>query len=283
MDELISYFRKISEKLVNCINGATINRNEDNDSIQDSPMVTPVRPARTNQNQKKSPKVEAEHGRISPAGLCKADSMLVDASPTLPASPSTSGTTKIANIFTPKSKKIRTSIQSHRTVPCPICKVEVSEIHVNKHLDDCLKRETKTQPPQRYRVTKIIYKSKINERLRCFNPACPFRIVPKRKPLPKLVISLMKDAELRKKLKELGLPSQGDRKNLEARFQRYSTLYNAECDKKEPRPVEELIKQCSDEEALEKKMIKFNQAANVSIKIGYQTRDILSINEDLRT
>lgn len=75
----------------------------------------------------------------------------------------------------------------------------------------------------------------------------------KRKPLAKLVLSLMKDSGIRKKLKELGLSSQGDRKMLENRLQRYIIIYNAECDKMNPRPVPELIKQCEEEEHLEKK------------------------------
>lgn len=86
--------------------------------------------------------------------------------------------------------------------------------------------------------------------------------VPKREPLPKLVLSLMKDNVIRKKLKELGLSSQGDRKTLESRLQRYIILYNAECDKINPRSVLELIKQCEEEENLEKKIQK---PSNVNI------------------
>lgn len=89
-----------------------------------------------------------------------------------------------------------------------------------------------------------------------------FRSEPKRKPLPKLVLSLMKDNVIRKRLKELGLSSQGDRKALESRLQRYTVLYNAECDKTFPRPVSELIKQCEEEENLEKKVQK---SSNVNI------------------
>jgi len=72
----------------------------------------------------------------------------------------------------------------------------------------------------------------------------------------------MKDNVIRKKLKELGLSSQGDRKILESRLQRYTILYNAECDKANPRPVSELIKQCEEEESLEKKVQK---PTNVSV------------------
>ncbi|CAG5074028.1 Similar to RAD18: E3 ubiquitin-protein ligase RAD18 (Homo sapiens) [Cotesia congregata] len=74
----------------------------------------------------------------------------------------------------------------------------------------------------------------------------------KRPQLPKLVLNLMKDSELKKKLKEVGLPIKGVRKVLEARYQRYCTIYNAECDKKNPRSAAELLKQCNNLEKLEK-------------------------------
>lgn len=64
----------------------------------------------------------------------------------------------------------------------------------------------------------------------------------------------MKDAELRKKMKELGLSTQGDRRALENRFTRYSVIYNAESDKLDPRPIPDLIRQCELEEKQEKSM-----------------------------
>lgn len=73
----------------------------------------------------------------------------------------------------------------------------------------------------------------------------------------------MKDNAIRKRLKELGLSSQGDRKSLENRLQRYIILYNAECDKVNPRAIPELIKQCEEEENLEKKTQK---PSNVSVR-----------------
>jgi len=89
-----------------------------------------------------------------------------------------------------------------------------------------------------------------------FLNTCVSRNEQKRKPLPKLVLSLMKDNIIRKRLKQLGLSSQGDRKALESRLQRYTVLYNAECDRTYPRPISELIKQCEEEENLEKKVQK---------------------------
>ncbi|XP_076765811.1 E3 ubiquitin-protein ligase RAD18 isoform X2 [Xylocopa sonorina] len=156
-------------------------------------------------------------------------------------SPSTSGRPKIPLMFTPKSSKRMIVMNvDEKVVMCPVCKVNVSELHINRHLDDCLRRESVEEKPQ------IVEPST-------------------RKPLPKLVVSLMKDAVLKKKLKEFGLSSQGERKVMEARLHRYIVLYNAECDKSNPRSVSELIKQCEDEENLEKKMNKTTYANRLQV------------------
>lgn len=82
----------------------------------------------------------------------------------------------------------------------------------------------------------------------------------------------MKDNAIRKRLKELGLSPQGDRKTLENRLQRYMVLYNAECDKTYPRPISELIKQCEEEENLEKKIQK---PSNVNILYYNNSRHLI--------
>ncbi|KAH0552113.1 E3 ubiquitin-protein ligase RAD18-like [Cotesia glomerata] len=108
---------------------------------------------------------------------------------------------------------------------CPVCQVNVPEKNMDIHFDNCTKREAS-----------IICTTTDK----------------KRPQLPKLVLNLMKDSELKKKLKEVGLPTKGVRKVLEARYQRYCTIYNAECDKKNPRSAAELLKQCNNLEKLEK-------------------------------
>lgn len=82
----------------------------------------------------------------------------------------------------------------------------------------------------------------------------------------------MKDAELRKKMKEFGLSTQGDRRTLENRFTRYSTIYNAECDKVEPRPAAELIRQCELEEKQERNMDSF--------LVSTATTNVLTIDDN---
>lgn len=65
-------------------------------------------------------------------------------------SPSTSGISRIPLMFTPKSHKRNkvTNIEKTKVVICPVCKVTISEIKINRHLDDCLKRESMKEKPQ---------------------------------------------------------------------------------------------------------------------------------------
>uniref|UniRef100_I3M508 RING-type E3 ubiquitin transferase n=1 Tax=Ictidomys tridecemlineatus TaxID=43179 RepID=I3M508_ICTTR len=94
-------------------------------------------------------------------------------------------------------------------VDCPVCGVSILENHINKHLDSCLSREEK------------------KESLRSF--------VNKRKPLPKTVYNLLSDRDLKKKLKQHGLSTQGNRQQLIKRHQEFVHMYNAQCDALHPK------------------------------------------------
>lgn len=72
------------------------------------------------------------------------------------SSPSTSTSSKIPSIFTPKSKKGFRNQENCKIVTCPVCKVEVPENNINKHLDDCLKRESIKNQPKKYVILHAI-------------------------------------------------------------------------------------------------------------------------------
>lgn len=57
----------------------------------------------------------------------------------------------------------------------------------------------------------------------------------KRKLLPKLVYSLLSDRDLRKRLKEHGLSTQGTKQQLIKRHQEFVHMYNSECDSLNPK------------------------------------------------
>lgn len=116
------------------------------------------------------------------------------------------------------------SNQDGSRVPCPVCGVAVLERNINIHLDACLRRIEEGDVVE------------VHEQ------------VLKRKPMAKLVYSLLSEKQLRQKLKDIGLPTQGDKQALMNRHRRFVTLYNAECDVLEPRPVSELLRQVEREE-----------------------------------
>ncbi|XP_006851636.1 PREDICTED: E3 ubiquitin-protein ligase RAD18 [Chrysochloris asiatica] len=102
-------------------------------------------------------------------------------------------------------------------VDCPVCGVNISENHINKHLDSCLSRDEK------------------KESLRSS--------AQKRKPLPKTVYNLLSDRDLKKRLKLHGLPTQGNKQQLIKRHQEFVHMYNAQCDALHPKSAAEIAKE----------------------------------------
>ncbi|XP_058789356.1 E3 ubiquitin-protein ligase RAD18-like isoform X2 [Phymastichus coffea] len=237
MDVLIQHYIKVREKLISLIENRVVYNTivQEQDNKEERSMTPPVRPFRSNQSPK-SPKIqEIKENEPKMSCFSSTNNTLINNASSPKIRNSLNFLPSIAKIFnTPKRKETVAQPDSVviKSVLCPVCSVDISENRVNVHLDACLERE-------------------VNQK------AAKTKEKHKRQPLPKLVLRVMKDAELRKKMKEFGLPTNGDRKALESRFTRYSTIYNAECDKLEPRPVSDLIRQCEMEEKQERKLDHF--------------------------
>lgn len=65
------------------------------------------------------------------------------------STPSTSAELRIPSMFTPKSRKGFQREEDRQVVTCPVCKVEVPQNNINRHLDDCLKRENTNDQPKK--------------------------------------------------------------------------------------------------------------------------------------
>lgn len=128
-------------------------------------------------------------------------------------------------------------------VNCPVCGVSVSENHINKHLDNCLSREEK------------------KESLRSS--------VHKRKPLPKTVYNLLSDRDLKKKLKQQGLSTHGNKQQLIKRHQEFVHMYNAQCDALHPKSVAEIVQEI---ENLEKTRMRL-EASKLNESVMVFTKD----------
>lgn len=104
-------------------------------------------------------------------------------------------------------------------VSCPVCYTTIPNSRINIHLDSCLKQsEERSQ----------------------------------RKFLPKLVYHLLSDKEIKKKLKEHGLSTSGNRQALIRRHKNFIILYNANCDSLNPKPVSDLLLEIERQELEEK-------------------------------
>ncbi|XP_041081441.1 E3 ubiquitin-protein ligase RAD18 [Polyodon spathula] len=109
-------------------------------------------------------------------------------------------------------------------VECPACGLGISEQHINKHLDIC------------------VMKGEKKESLRSS--------VAKRKPMAKVVYDLLSDRDLKKRLKELTLTTQGTRQQLIKRHQEYVQMYNAQCDSLNPRSAQEIVNEVEKNEKI---------------------------------
>ncbi|NWX24082.1 RAD18 ligase, partial [Aegotheles bennettii] len=115
-------------------------------------------------------------------------------------------------------------VKAVKKVECPVCEVAIPEHHINKHLDSCLTREEK------------------KDSLR--NSAH------KRKPMSKVVYNLLSDRDLKKRLKEHGLSTQGTRQQLIKRHQEFVHMYNAQCDSLNPKSVAQVVKELEKNEKI---------------------------------
>ncbi|XP_013392094.1 uncharacterized protein LOC106160123 [Lingula anatina] len=131
------------------------------------------------------------------------------------------------------------------TVDCPVCGVAIKQRNINLHLDQCLNRSEK------------------KEALRSSKPQ-------KRKPMAKLVYNLMSDKDIRKKLKDIGLPSQGDRQTLIKRHHEFTMLYNSQCDSLNPKSAQEIIK---DMERHERTKSKLALTASTQTRLAFEKGD----------
>ncbi|XP_051874648.1 E3 ubiquitin-protein ligase RAD18 isoform X2 [Pristis pectinata] len=119
-------------------------------------------------------------------------------------------------------------------VDCPVCAVAIPEKNINRHLDSCLTQEDKKES----------LRSSVN----------------KRKLLPKLVYNLLSDRDLKKKLKECGLSTQGSKAQLVKRHQEFIQMYNSQCDSLNPKSAKDIAKEIEKNEKtraqLETKMVE---------------------------
>ena len=113
-----------------------------------------------------------------------------------------------------------------KRVPCPVCGVPVLEKNVNSHLDRCLAEQNGEMPS-------VPIESNNRNTMR---------------PLKQPVYHLLKDNEIKKRLREQGLEAKGDRKVLVQRLKSFIALWNSQCDLQKPMAKMEMIMKLKKEE-----------------------------------
>lgn len=57
-------------------------------------------------------------------------------------------TPTINSIFGSRSMEKLKAEAGGKRVPCPVCRIDILETNINRHLDDCLKRQRSMSPPK---------------------------------------------------------------------------------------------------------------------------------------
>lgn len=120
-------------------------------------------------------------------------------------------------------------------VACPICLTRMKESLVDRHLDTSCTGSPHSEahrPPtaQDHAILTHSYQSLVSHPI----PRRPDR-------LPAINYSMLKEPQLRKKLSELGISSNGPRQILERRHKEWMTIWNANCDSLYPKKKADLL------------------------------------------
>ncbi|KAJ8046728.1 E3 ubiquitin-protein ligase RAD18 [Holothuria leucospilota] len=211
-----------------------------------SKFFTTETPKRPHKSEPDTPLNRSNEENINPSSTNEdEDVVILDDDPPQDTSSPSSSKSPPSNVPATRSDKSS----------CPVCSVPVAIKHINTHLDLCLRRGS--EKPAKRRTEK-------------------------RKPLPKLVYNIMSDKELRRKLKEYKLSSQGSRKELIRRIQEYTVLYNAQCDSDDPTPVEDVIKYYERMERIRTKPLQKSSSQSFKLKVekGQTEAEILNSQKE---
>ncbi|XP_053492056.1 E3 ubiquitin-protein ligase RAD18 isoform X3 [Ictalurus furcatus] len=139
-------------------------------------------------------------------------------------------------------------------VDCPVCGLEVPQQHINKHLDTCLTSGDKKDSLRRSR---------------------------KRRPMAKLVYTLLTMVELKRRLRECHLSTQGSREQLIRRHQEFTHIYNAQCDAVNPRSSEDIAREVENNEKMRNQLDSKRKPAIVITK-NHTASEIEQLHCDYR-
>lgn len=139
-----------------------------------------------------------------------------------------------------QTRKMNTIALEPGTVSCPCCSKPVREANINSHLDRCMAGESTTPPPTISTSTSRP-RGSVNTSSVDTTTSIPPGSIAYHHPssassttvnprLPTINYTLYSDTALRKKLRDLGIPSTGSRETMRRRHTEWMNLWNANCD-----------------------------------------------------
>ncbi|XP_053492053.1 E3 ubiquitin-protein ligase RAD18 isoform X2 [Ictalurus furcatus] len=154
-------------------------------------------------------------------------------------------------------------------VDCPVCGLEVPQQHINKHLDTCLTSGDKKDSLRR------------SDQLGFSGSAFTEPKSRKRRPMAKLVYTLLTMVELKRRLRECHLSTQGSREQLIRRHQEFTHIYNAQCDAVNPRSSEDIAREVENNEKMRNQLDSKRKPAIVITK-NHTASEIEQLHCDYR-
>lgn len=126
-------------------------------------------------------------------------------------------------------------------VACPCCHRRMKEASINAHLDRCIQGlPTSPSPPVLQPVSNgVAANATLSYAQRTKSPLTAAQ----KERLPTINYSLYTETSLRKKLKELGIPSHGSKELMRRRHTEWMNLWNANCDSLQPKAKSVLLKE----------------------------------------
>ncbi|KAF3384885.1 Postreplication repair E3 ubiquitin-protein ligase rad18 [Penicillium rolfsii] len=125
-------------------------------------------------------------------------------------------------------------------VACPICNRRMKNEAVFTHLDKCT---GDPEPAQKPATTPAPVKQSSFGSLQVQSRQSPMSASTPLDRLPAMNYSLLKDNQLRKKFRDLGIPDWGPRQLLQRRHTEWMNLWNANCDSTVPKSKKDLLRE----------------------------------------
>ncbi|CAJ2512325.1 Uu.00g053400.m01.CDS01 [Anthostomella pinea] len=158
-------------------------------------------------------------------------------------------------------------------VACPICWQRMRPLLVDKHLDTSCPGEPQPRPPppqpSRHHSSRATTLTSTGG-TRTVSLPQPSTSKPPPERLPALNYSMLKEQQLRNRMRDLGIATTGSRPMLEKRHKEWMTIWNANCDSLRPRRKAELL---HDLDVWERTLGTRAPTSSRSLHLGAQIKD----------